>query len=223
MYDYVEFVAEYAPWDLFTFDDLCRAAELHGLSTMVKVEQDPRSFIAQRAIGSGFESVLFADCRNAQDARDCVAIARPDSPEDGGNYGVASRRFTFMGYGGAEDYLDMIRDIVVVLMVEKQTAVDDIEEFLAAGVDMIQWGPSDFSMSCGKIGQGGSPEIKAVEREVIAKALEMGVHPRAEIGSPEEAKYYLDLGVKHFCIGTDIAILFGWWKDNGEKLRSLIS
>jgi 4-hydroxy-2-oxoheptanedioate aldolase len=50
----------------------------------------------------------------------------------------------------------------------------------------------------------------------------MGVQPRAEIGSIEQAQYYLDLGVKHFCMGWDMWILSGWWKTNGEQLRKLV-
>ena len=67
-YDYVEFVAEYGAYDLYSFDDFCRAAELHDLGTMIKVEQEPRSWIASRAIGSGFQSVLFSDSRHVEDA-----------------------------------------------------------------------------------------------------------------------------------------------------------
>jgi hypothetical protein len=49
------------------------------------------------------------------------------------------------------------------------------------------------------------------------------VPPRAEINSVDEAKYYLDLGVRHFNIAADLAILFNWWKTNGDNLRKVIS
>ena len=222
LYDYVEFVAEYGPYDLYAFDDICRAAELHDLGTMIKVEQEPRSWIAQRAIGSGFESVLFSDSRGVEDARECLRIARPDTPEDGGTYGVASRRFAHASYGGSLDYVQTLRDIVVVLMIEKKGAVESLEQILELPIDMVQWGPSDYSMSVGKAGQGGSPEIKAVEKRVIEACLAAGVHPRAEIGHADGAKYYLDLGVRHFCIGTDVSILFEWWKTNGDALRKAV-
>ena len=78
-------------------------------------------------------------------------------------------------------------------------------------------------MNIGKPGAKKSPEVKAVEREVIETALKMGVPARAEIGGVDEAKYYLDMGVRHFCIGTDINILFNWFKKNGESLRKAIS
>jgi len=29
--------------------------------------------------------------------------------------------------------------------------------------------------------------------------------------------------VRHFCIGTDLAILFDWWKRNGEPMRQLLT
>ena len=224
MFDYVEFVAEYGPFDLYALDNLCRAAELCGLYSMIKVDQEPRSFLAQRAIGAGFQSVLFADCRSVEEVRECVHIARPDTPEDRGTYGVAMRRFTYMGYGGTPEYVQALRDVVVVIMIEKSGTVTQLEEVLSVqGVDMIQWGPSDYSMSVGWVGQEGSPEIKEIERKVFETALKMGVPPRAEINSVDQAKYYLDLGVRHFCIGTDISILYEWWKVNGERLRKVIS
>jgi 4-hydroxy-2-oxoheptanedioate aldolase len=190
---------------------------------MIKVDQEPRGFIASRAIGSGFQSVLFSDCRSAEDVRECVNIVRPETPEDGGTFGVATRRFTYMGYGGSQEYVQALRDIVVVLMIEKKGAVENLEEILSIqGVDMIQWGGSDYSMSVGKAGQRGSAEIKAVEKQVIETALKMGVPPRAEINSADQAKAYLDMGVRHFCIGTDVNILFDWWKSHGDNLRKAV-
>ena len=223
LYDYVEWVAEYAPFDLHDFEHICRAAEVHDLPCMVKVDQEPRGFIAQRAIGSGFQSVLFADCRNADEVRECVRIARPDTPQDGGSYGVGTRRFAYMGYGGTQEYVQALRDIVVVIMLEKKSAVDQLEEILEIeGVDMIQWGGSDYSMSIGHPGEHSHPDVVAARDYVFETSIKMGVPPRAEIGSPDQAKMYQDMGVKHFSIGTDISILYSWWMKNGEEMRKII-
>ena len=223
LYDYVEFVGEYGPFDLHDLDNLCRAAELHNISMMIKVDQEPRGFIAQRAIGSGFQSVLYADCQNVEDVKECVWTTRADTPEDGGSYGVATRRFAYMGYGGGPEYVQALRDVVVVIMIEKKGTVENLEEVLSVeGVDMIQWGGSDYSMSIGKVGQRGSPEIQETEKRVFETALKMGVPPRAEIDSADGAKRFLDMGVRHFCIGTDISILYGWWRKHGDGLRKAL-
>jgi len=193
MYDYVEFVAEYAPYDLYDLDNLCRAAELFDLGMMI------------------------------EEARHAISIARPDTLTDHGQFGVGTRRHAYMGYGGGPDYVEALREIVVMLMIEKQGAVDQLEEILALdGLDMIQWGGSDYSMNIGRPGERNSDEVLAVEKHVIETSLKMGVHPRAEIGSPDEAERYLEMGVKHFSIGTDIGILFQWFKSNGEALRKVV-
>ena len=128
LYDYVEFVAEYGSFGLHELDNLCRATELFGMGSMIKVDRSHQEFLAQRGIGSGFQSVLFADCRSAEDVRECVRICRPDTPEDGGTHGANTRRFTYrtMAYGGAAEHVQAIRDIVVVAMIEKKSAVDEL-------------------------------------------------------------------------------------------------
>jgi 2-keto-3-deoxy-L-rhamnonate aldolase RhmA len=224
VFDYVEFLAEYAPFDLYALDNFCRAVELFDMSAMIKIDQVPRRFLAQRAIGAGFQSVLFADCRSVEDARECVRAVRPDTPEGGGYYGAAMRRFAYMSYSGGPEYVQALKDIVVALMIEKRPAVDRLEEILSVdGVDMVQWGPVDYSMSVGRPGARIAPEVRAFERRVIETALKMGVPPRAEIRSVDQAQYYLDLGVRHFSLGTDLSILYDWLKRNGESLRQVIS
>jgi 4-hydroxy-2-oxoheptanedioate aldolase len=223
LYDYVEFVAEYGPYDLYDLDNLGRAAELYDMGMMIKVDYEPNRFYAQRAVGSGFGSVLFADAHNVDEARACINIVRPDSPEDGGEFGVGMRRHAYMGYGGSPEYVEAIRDVVAVLMIEKKGAVDQLEQILELpGLDMIQWGGSDYSVSIGRPGERGSPEIMATEKYVTETAIKMGVPPRAEINTPDQARFYLDMGVRHFCMGTDLAILFQWWKTHGDDMRKAL-
>jgi 2-keto-3-deoxy-L-rhamnonate aldolase RhmA len=224
VFDYVEFLAEYAPFDLHDLDGICRAAELHGLGTMIKVDQEPRTFLAQRAIGAGFQGVLFADSRGANDARACVASARPETPAQGGTHGVGMRRMTYMGYGGSVEYVQALEDVVVALMIEKKGAVDELDEILAIpGVNLIQFGPVDYSLSVGMVGEAHGEEIRAVERAVISRCREAGVPVRAEIGTPSEAEYYCQLGVRHFSLGVDLAVLHTWWRDNGAAVRRIVS
>jgi len=224
VFDYVEFVAEYAPFDLFSLEGFCRAVELFDMAAMIKVDQEPRAFLAQRAIGAGFQSILFADCRTVDDVRRCVQVVRPETPEDGGLHGVGLRRATYWDQAGSPAYVQALRDVVVVIMIEKGPAVEQVEEMLAVpGMDMVQWGPVDYAMSVGRAGQRHAPEIQAAELKVIQAALKAGVPPRAEIGSIAQARYYLDLGVRHFCIGTDVYILYDWWKANGEALRKSLA
>jgi len=42
-YDYVEFVAEYGPFDLHDLDNLGRAGDLYDMSMMIKVDSEHRA------------------------------------------------------------------------------------------------------------------------------------------------------------------------------------
>lgn len=222
-FDYVEFSGEYAPYDLHGLDNFCRAAELVGLGAMIKLDQQPRSWLAQRAIGAGFQSVLFADIRTADDARECVRAVRPDTPHGQGTYGAADRRNSYWGQAASAEYIRALKEIVVVLMIEKQSAVENLDEILAVpGIDMIQWGPSDYAMSIGRPGGWYDPDVREVERDVLARCLKAGIPARAEITEPTEAAYYLDQGVRHFCIGTDLYILYAWLNDHGARLAEAL-
>jgi len=223
-YDYVELVGEYAPYDLYALENFARAAELHGMSAMLKVDQQPRTFLAQRALGSGFDSILFADVRTVTEADECVRIVRAETPDRGGIHGAGMRRNVgYVREPGSADFVRWLDDAVVVLMIEKKGAVENLEEILSLkGVDMLQFGPADYSISIGIPGQWNDAKVREAERRTIDLALEAGVRPRAEVGTLDDAKRYIDLGVRDFCIGTDVIILSDYWKRTGDGLRKAL-
>ena len=66
------------------------------------------------------------------------------------------------------------------------------------------------------------PEIRPFEEEVIKKSIEYGVQPRIEIGSVDQADRYVQLGVRHFCIGWDRFIYKAGLIEIGEGMRKLV-
>ena len=222
LYDYIEFTAEYAPFDLHELDNLGRALELANLVGMMKIEQTQWTHQAMRAIGSGFQGVLFADVRTVADAVACVRAVRAEAPGSGGLHGVGMRRDVgVVQEGGTPAFVQALDDVIVAIMVEKRECVEDLEAILSVnGIDMVQFGPADYAMSIGVAGQWTHPDVLRAERTTIETALKHGIHPRVEIGEPAEAAPYLEMGVKHFCLGWDVGILHGWWRANGERVRA---
>lgn len=224
-FDYVEFTAEYSPFTMHDLDNLGRALELKYLGGMIKVEQTQWTHQAMRAIGSGFQSILFADIRTVADAEACVAAVRAETPGTGGRLGVGMRRDVgTVREGGSPAYVEALNDVVIAIMVEKRECVENLDAILSVkGIDMVQFGGSDYSMSLGLTGQRSHPEVLKAESKTIETALKMGLHPRVELADIREATPYIEMGVKHFCIGWDVKILHDWWQVNGEAMRGMLT
>jgi 2-keto-3-deoxy-L-rhamnonate aldolase RhmA len=224
VYDYVEFTAEYAPFNMYDLDNLGRALELKNLGGMIKIEQTQWTHQAMRAIGSGFQSILFADLRTVEDAHACVAAVRAETPGSGGRLGVGMRRDVgTVLEGGSPAYVEALDDVVIAIMIEKRECVEALDEILAVkGIDMVQFGSSDYSMSLGLTGQRNHPDVKKAEIRTIETALKLGLAPRVELADISQAAPYLEMGVKHFCIGWDVRILHDWWRVNGAGMRKML-
>jgi 2-keto-3-deoxy-L-rhamnonate aldolase RhmA len=225
LFDYAEFAAEYSTFDMQLLYHMARAGQCAGLPLMIKLDQESQGFWAQAALGAGFKAVLFTDIRTAEDVAACQRVIRADTPDGGGVMGVKLRRPLLSGYH-PEGYLADLAAIVFVIMIEKALAVENLDEVLEAarqqGVDMTQWGPADFGLSRGTPGLMHTPEIRPFEELVIKKSIEYGVPPRIEIAEVEQAKRYIDLGVRHFCIGWDRYIYRTALGRIGEGMRKLV-
>ena len=126
-------------------------------------------------------------------------------------------------------YAKSIDDVVIAIMVEKKNLMMNLEDVLVIdGLDMIQFGPVDYGLS---LRIPGKPYLRAEYSDIVTKdmdrahqmALDAGVRPRAEAGSAEQCQYFMERGVRDFCIGWDASIVEAWCTQNGRKLREMLS
>lgn len=224
-FDFIELVGEYTPWTLPDLENFARAVELFPhMSSMMKVEREPRMFITHRALGAGIQNVNFADCDSAEEVRECIRYVKPLTPEDGGLHGCGMRRN--VGYvleSGSVAWVQAMREVVIEVMIESASAMEQLDEILSVkGVDMVHFGPCDYALTVGKPGQKASPEMKRKQREVFEVAIKKGVRSRVIISSYEEGKEYFDMGVRDFCVGSELGTLYRWCKLNGEKMLEML-
>jgi 4-hydroxy-2-oxoheptanedioate aldolase len=220
MFDYVEFCGEYAPYDHEALENMGRAIELFDhLSGMIKIEQESRAHAAARAIGAGFQSLLFADPRSVDEVEQCVRSVRTERPQSGGLLGVNMHRAVLLE-AGSEEWAKAMDDVVIALMIEKKEAIENLDAMLSVpGVDMVQFGPADFSNSIGLTGQFGHPNVREAERYMIETARKKGIAVRVELNQPRDFEPYRDMGIKHFNVGIDVKTLFTWFCESGSTMR----
>jgi 2-keto-3-deoxy-L-rhamnonate aldolase RhmA len=223
-FDFIELLGEYTSFTLEDLENFARAVELFpNMSSMMKVEREPRLHITQRSLGAGLQNICFADCDSAEQVKEFVSYVR--TPADGGIHGSSNRRN--VGYlleAGSETWAQAMRQAVIDIMIESEAAMEQLDEILAVkGIDMIHFGPNDYALSIGKPGKSKSPEVQRKYRDMIERALKKGVRPRVVIDSPEEAKEFADMGVLDFCVGNDLNMIYRWSLTSGEKMRDLLA
>lgn len=223
-FDYIEFLAEYAPFDHYDLENLSRAAELHNTSLIIKVDYHNRIYVAQKAIASGFQGVLFTDHTTAQEVKDTIRKITPATPELKGELGFINRRWIKNEEVSNQlRYANEVSQIVKGFMIEKVVALENLEEICQVeGVDFIQFGPADFSMNSGLNRVDNDEYIKEVEKKIIKIAQKYNVSVRIEIKNAKDAEYYQKLGVTHFALGTDLRILKDFYKKEGTSLYGML-
>ena len=219
-FDYVEVCAEYAALSQEDLENIARAAEIYEMGTMLKVDFANRIYVAQKAVASGFQGINFADHRTPEQVEETVQALRAMT-DKGGSYGYLNRRFISTPLGtDQKGHIERLENIVCCFMIEKTEAFDNLEAICQIpGVDMVQFGPSDWSMNHGWNKAEHKQECREAEEYMIRTALKYGVQPRCEISTPEEAEYYIGLGVRHFNMGDQLKILTAFLKDQGSVLR----
>ncbi len=223
-YDYVEFLAEYAPYDQYDIENLARVCELHEISCIMKVDYANRDYVAQKALASGFQGILFTDHTTAEEVRETLKKVKPASPQYQGRLGYVNRRWhKNEHFTGQLEYADYVNDCVIGFMIEKVDAVNNIKEICQVpGVDFIQFGPADFSLNSGFNFKENEARVREIEEKIIKTCLKFGVSPRVEINQADEAKKYIEMGVTHFCLGTELHILRNFYNNEGKQLHTLI-
>ena len=160
-YDYVEFTAEYAPFDMHDLDNLGRAlrAEEPGRHDQDRADAvDPsgdardRLRLPERAVRR------HAHRRGRAGLRGAVRAETPQGRRGRGS-GVGMRRDVgTVREGGSPAYVDALNEVVIAIMVEKRDASTiSTRSCRCKGIDMVQFGASDYSMSLGMTGQRNHP------------------------------------------------------------------
>lgn len=230
IFDYIEYTSVYSSWDLEFLENFNRAIELFpNMSSTIKVGPEDREFLVPRAIDAGFQNVKFGEISSADEVRECIRLVRPDTPEGGGTHGsTLSRRLGGLLDRNGEAFIKAINDVGVFVVIEKKAAVDNLEEILSVkGIDMVSFGGNDYAMSIGKTARNESPaveeEVQRVEEYIAETAMKKGIPFRVHlVGDFEEAKPWIEMGVRHFFICADFQSIRDECRRQGGGMRKLL-
>lgn len=224
-FDFAFIDAEHCPWESTALNTAVLAARSVGISPLVRVSK-PDMIEIRKVLEMGAEGVIVPHVRTLEEMEICVKGAKfPPYGRRGFDVNVRAAQYGF-DMGGVEFYETANETELVIPMAEDFEFSDQLDEMLAIpGIDAINFGPADFSMSlnCKNNSSGGnsfydlndSPADVAM-RDIIAKARPKGIGVMAPAVPPtyENAKKLIDKGVNMIIMGND----FG---NYGAALKSI--
>ncbi len=134
-------------------------------------------------------------------------------PVDGGN---ADSKFLTV------DMVDYLRQAnqerFVIVQIEDPEGIDNLEEIARVeGIDMLFFGPGDYSHALGLAGQFDHPEVDKARKKVLDAALSNGKFA-GTVGTVDGYKELIEMGYRFLNVGSDVGIMGGGLRDAAGKL-----
>ncbi len=217
-FDHVIIDREHGPLSVETVQNLIRAAELRGIAPFVRVPRNDASEIL-RVLDVGAVGVHVPHISTAEEARRAVGACRFHPQGDRG----VCRFVRAAGYThipAAEHFEAANQRTIVVLHIEGTEGLSNLEEILAVpGADVLFIGPYDLSQACGVPGEVDNPKVVESMRAAVERARDANVVVGTFVESPEDARAWIELGVRYVCYSVDVGILYSACADIVKELR----
>jgi 4-hydroxy-2-oxoheptanedioate aldolase len=203
-----------------TANTLLRAARVGTSDVMVRCAKGEFMRMG-RLLEAGATGIMYPRCDNAAEAREVVRWAKfAPRGQRGIDTANPDNPYCLMPL---VDYLKAANEqTFVVVQIEEPSALSQVDEIAAVdGVDIVFFGPGDFSILSGIPGQWEHALIKDAMRKVSAACQKAGKHWGMPIFHLEHAQEVMSLGGRFLCHSADILILKNAFDDIQKKFAPL--
>ena len=164
-FEFVTFDSEHGPFTVDILDDLCRIADMAGLTPMARVPDIEHPTIL-RFLDRGIMGITGPHIVNAERARKLADACRyvPNGLRSFGS----GRGAYFGDVESLPAYMESFNDnVLVIAQLEDVQVLDNIADILAVeGIDLYASGAQDIAQSLGLPGQPTHPDVLDFERQV---------------------------------------------------------
>jgi len=195
-FDGVFLDCEHGPASWEEVENMIRAAELDGYTSVVRV-QDHEPATITRALDRGAGGIQVPHVNTAAEA---AAIVEHAKYAPLGHRGWSGWRGA---YGvDASDYARHANDsTLVAIMLEEVEALNNLDDILRVKhVDVFFVAPGDLAQSMGLPGQANHPSVQNAIDDALRHIKSSG-HVSGTLTTPRTLDHYLDLGVLFLYVG----------------------
>lgn len=185
-----------------TVEQLVRAAQLSRITPWVRVTDASAENISHM-LDIGARGVIVPHLETAGQARALVdAVKFPPLGHRGSSF---TSRAACFGCVDADEYIQAANEACCAIgMIETVRAVENLEEILDTGIDMIRVGRADLSLEMGLRKNQTDPRFVDTLRYITAEAEKRGIPVGTGVQDVSQALYYQELGFRCLTTGSDL-------------------
>ena len=217
-FDFLVIDNEHGPLGHESSQHLIRAAELRGITPIVRIPDAMESTILH-TLDVGAHGIQVPQVNDPEIAQ---AIVSRSKYYPLGKRCVAFPRSADYGLTDLGKYFDYENSqVMIVVHCENTTCIENLDAICQIpGIDVIFLGPYDMSQSMGITGQVTHPRIQEAARKVLAATKKYGKVAGIFAGSGAIAKERAAQGFQYITVGTDTTLLAAKCKQEAEAFRS---
>lgn len=194
---------EHQPMGIAEAANIMRAARVGDMDVMARPAKGELMRMA-RLLEAGASLIMYPRCDSAEEARELVRLGKfPPLGQRG--FFSASPDNPYSTLPPA-DYLRQANEqTILIAQIESPHAVKNAGAIAAVeGIDLLFFGPGDYSCSLGMPGQFDAPVVQGALAETCKQALAQGKRFGTTVANVEYAKRMLDLGASLIGHGGDL-------------------
>ena len=221
-YDWLFIDMEHNSMDVDTASQISVAAQDAGICPIVRVP-DFAHHHATRVLDCGAMGIVFPHVDDADTARKLVSYCL--YPPKGHRSMTGSLpQLNFKKLPIPEVAKIINESMLVVIMLESPTAIDNVEEIASIpGVDVILIGTNDLCMEMGIPGDYSNPKIKEAYKKVIAACNKYNKTPgMGGVYNEELMSEYITMGMRFILSGSDLSFMMTAAQQRSKNLRSFL-
>lgn len=210
---------EHVPADYRQIQACMLAAKARGAETVVRTTRGCYSNLT-RPLEMDATAIMVPHIMDAADAQSVAHYTKfhpiGRRPVDGGN---ADGMYCMMDYAEYLRYSN--EEKLTIIQIEDVEAMEQLDEIAATpGIDMLFFGPADFSQSLGIPTDLGNEQVLAAKRRVAEVARKHGKFA-GTVGSPDNLKELYDMGYRLVNLGADVVGVTSYFTDAMKRAEEV--
>ena len=187
------------------------ASKVYDADLMVRVSRGGYSDYI-RPLELDASAIMVPHLMSLEDAKRVVRMTKfhPTGrrPVDGGNADGAYCTIPFKEYIGQAN-----RERLLIVQIEDPEPLEELDAIAALdGIDMLFFGPADFSQGLGVPGNFSDPRISEARKRIADTAIRHGKYA-GTVGGLANLDELIRLGYRFISIGADVVALYNYFSD----------